>query len=123
MTTNSSLPANKTLIFACSGGSDVGGVTDRVARRLTREGLGKMSCIAGIGARTESILHNTRQAERILVLDGCPQRCARKTLEQAGLTVTQALELSSLGFMKGQTPEAEPVIESVAAKARAALAV
>lgn len=122
MATPSFLPANKTLIFSCSGGSDVGGVTDRVARKLTREGVGKMYCITGIGSHTTTVIDNTRLAERVLVLDGCAQRCAWKTLEQAGLTVTQALDLSSLGFVKGQTPETESVIESVADHARQALA-
>jgi uncharacterized metal-binding protein len=29
------------LIFACSGGSDVGGITDRAARELAKQGKGK----------------------------------------------------------------------------------
>ena len=37
------------LIFPCSGGSDVGEITDRAARKVTIEGAGKMYCLAGIG--------------------------------------------------------------------------
>ena len=34
------------LIFACSGASDVGEIADRAARKLSREGVGKMYCIS-----------------------------------------------------------------------------
>jgi uncharacterized metal-binding protein len=33
------------LIFPCSGGSDVGALTDQAARRLTTDGIGKMYCV------------------------------------------------------------------------------
>ncbi|MBF0245437.1 MAG: zinc-binding protein, partial [Planctomycetes bacterium] len=48
-----------TLIFACSGAADVGAVTDLAARRLTKEGAGKMFCLAGIGGKVEGFLANT----------------------------------------------------------------
>ena len=38
-----------TLIFPCSGGSDVGALSDLAARQMTRDGTGKMYCLAGIG--------------------------------------------------------------------------
>ncbi len=37
------------LIFACSGAADVGAIADQAARKLTRDGVGKMFCLAGIG--------------------------------------------------------------------------
>ena len=36
-----------TLIFSCSGAADVGEIADRAARKLTRERMGKMFCLAG----------------------------------------------------------------------------
>ena len=43
------------LIFACSGASDIGRISDLAARTLTKDGVGKMYCLAGIGGRvTES---------------------------------------------------------------------
>lgn len=38
-----------TLIFACSGAADLGGVSDQAARKLSAEGTGKMFCLAAIG--------------------------------------------------------------------------
>ncbi|GAF73038.1 unnamed protein product, partial [marine sediment metagenome] len=73
-------------IFACSGAADVGAIADQTARRLTREGAGKMYCLAGIGGRVEEIMENTRAAEKILAIDGCEKECAKNCLEQAGFT-------------------------------------
>ncbi|MBT4482837.1 MAG: zinc-binding protein, partial [Candidatus Latescibacteria bacterium] len=39
-----------TLIFPCSGAADVGEISDQIARKLTRDGIGKMFCLAGVGA-------------------------------------------------------------------------
>jgi uncharacterized metal-binding protein len=43
------------LIFACSGCSNVGQLANDVAVKLSREGHGKMSCLAGVGAHIKSI--------------------------------------------------------------------
>mgnify|MGYP000903236746 CR=1 FL=1 len=42
-----------TMILACAGGSNVGQMTNRLAVELTRDGHGKLSCLAGMGARGE----------------------------------------------------------------------
>ena len=47
---------------------------------------------------------NTRGAARVLVIDGCPQECARKTMELAGFKDFQHLKLAEMGFKKGETP-------------------
>ena len=39
---------NPVLIFACSGAADVGEISDKAARTITQEGIGKMFCLAGI---------------------------------------------------------------------------
>ena len=52
---------------------------------MTKDGTGKMYCLAGIGGRVEGIMANTKAAARVLVIDGCDQECARKTMELAGL--------------------------------------
>lgn len=36
------------LIYSCSGCADVGEIADQVARKLTRDGYGKMTCLASI---------------------------------------------------------------------------
>ena len=70
-------------VFPCSGASDVGGLSDQAARQMAKDGTGKMYCLAGIGGRVDAIMANTQAAAKLLVIDGCSQECARKTLELA----------------------------------------
>ena len=110
------------LIFPCSGASDVGGLSDRAARQMTLHQTGKMYCLAGIGGRVEGILANTKAAARVLVIDGCPQECARKTMEVAGFKDFQHLSLAEMGCKKGETPVTPARIREVAAKGAELLA-
>ena len=41
------------MIFACSGSADVGKIADLAARKLMEDGVGKMSCLAGVGGRVK----------------------------------------------------------------------
>ena len=50
------------LIFACSGAADVGAVADQAARKLNRDGAGRMFCLAGIGGRVSGIMETTASA-------------------------------------------------------------
>ena len=92
------------LIFPCSGASDVGGLSDRAARQMTLDLAGKMYCLAGVGGRVEGIMANTQAAAKVLVIDGCKEECARKTMELAGFSRFAHLQLErDLGFEKGAT--------------------
>jgi uncharacterized metal-binding protein len=102
------------LIFPCSGSSDVGAIADQAARKMTRDGTGRMYCLAGIGGRVSGIMKSTEAAGRILVLDGCPQECAAKTLRLAGFNTFEHIRLSDLGLAKGATPPTPEVIAKVA---------
>ena len=61
-----------------------------------------MYCLAGIGGRVDAIMANTRGAARVLVIDGCPQECARKTMELAGLQGLPASQAGRNGFQEGR---------------------
>lgn len=101
------------LIFACSGAADVGAVADQAARKLTREGKGKMFCLAGIGGRIGGIMKTTEAAEKIVAIDGCPLNCVKSSLEQAGFTKFEHVQLADLGLAKGSTPVDEASIGKV----------
>lgn len=115
-----STPARKlTVVYACSGCSDAGELADRTARILTQAKLAEMSCLAGIGGRVKSLMLKAERAEDILVIDGCPLNCARKTLELAGFKNFRHLELHKLGLRKGScpvTPERIALAAEAAAK-------
>lgn len=102
------------LIFPCSGAADVGAIADQAARKLSREGAGKMFCLAGIGGRVDGIVKSTEVAAKILVIDGCPLQCAKKTLENAGFKQFEYVNLSELGMSKGQTEPNDANIARVA---------
>ena len=92
------------LVFVCSGAADVGELTDRAARQLRQEGLGTMSCLASIGARDSDITFNAEIADRVLLIDGCPKACARRTFAEAGLSRFTHFDLSEAGLKKGRSP-------------------
>jgi len=101
------------LIFPCSGAADVGEITDRAARKLTRDGIGRMYCLAGIGGRVKNIMESTKGASKILVIDGCSSDCARNTLLQAGFKEFEHLRLTDMGMEKGKSPVSEEMVEIV----------
>jgi uncharacterized metal-binding protein len=100
-----------TVVFPCSGAADVGELSDRTARQLTNDGIGKMFCLAGIGGGVSGIVESTRSAEKILVIDGCPLDCAKKTMEKAGLTSFKHTRITDMGFKKGHTEVSAATIE------------
>jgi len=106
-----------TLIFACSGASDVGAISDRAARKLTADGAGKMYCLAGIGGRVNNIMVNAQAAARILAIDGCPLDCAKSTLEKADFTDFRHIRVTDLGMEKGKTPVIDDNIAKAASEA------
>lgn len=106
------------LIFSCSGAADVGELADRTARQLSRNGDGKMFCLAGIGGRVSGIIKSTEAAASILAIDGCALDCTKKSLEEVGLKTFHHLRLTDLGFEKGNTEVDTDAIAQVADKAK-----
>lgn len=113
---------SKPVIYACSGCSDAGELADRIARRLSREGVGEMSCLAGVAGRVKHLVAVAERAQRILVIDGCPIDCARQTLELAGVKRLEHLSLHELGLRKGHCPATEDNIAQGVEAARRQLA-
>ena len=105
------------MIFACSGAADVGEIADRAARKLTRDGAGRMFCTAGLGGRISGILKTTEAADGVLAIDGCPLNCVKSSLEQAGFTAFKHLQLADLGLEKCKSPVTEESINKVAVRA------
>ena len=101
------------LIFACSGAADVGAIADQAARKLTKDGKGKMFCLAGVGGRVSGIMKSTGAADEVLVIDGCQLDCAKNCMEQAGFKAFEFVRLTDLGMEKGKTPVTEENINKV----------
>ncbi len=105
-----------TLIFACSGAADVGEVSDQAARKLSKDGIGAMFCLVGVGGRVEPIMKKTRSASKILAIDGCPLNCVKGTLEQAGFNEFIHLQVADLELEKGKSPANDENVARVTAR-------
>ena len=106
------------LIFACSGAADVGEISDKAARKLSKEGAGAMFCLAGLGGKVEPIMKKTASASKILAIDGCNLDCVKLCLQEAGFNEFEHLRVTDLGMEKGKSPATEENIEKVNTKAR-----
>jgi uncharacterized metal-binding protein len=87
-------------VLACGGASNVGQITNEVAKRLDTDGLAKFFCVAGVGARISGMVESVRSANKVLVLDGCTVVCAKKCMDQAGLTNYEHLVVTDLSIAK-----------------------
>jgi uncharacterized metal-binding protein len=97
------------IVLACSGGSDLGELTDRVARKLRDNGVYNMKCLAMVAADNKALIETIKSTET-LVIDGCPIDCGKKIMEEAWLTNYKYVRLTDLGLVKGQTPITDETI-------------
>lgn len=91
------------LVFACSGASDVGAVADQAARRVSRMKLASMGCLSAVANGFDFAVEPLKEAERIIVIDDCPENCARLTMEKAGVSDFDHVLISEPGMEKGHT--------------------
>jgi uncharacterized metal-binding protein len=96
------------MILPCSGASSVGQLSHMAAAALSREGAGRMYCLAGIGAGLEPFLAAAQQAERLIVVDGCRTACGRSILEKAGIDCRNHLVITDLGIAREDGLQAAP---------------
>ena len=95
-------PTINTMILACSGGSNVGQLSNQAAIELTQEGLGKLSCLAGVGAQLSGFVQSARDIDNLVVIDGCEVGCAKGVLEQAAVPLRGYLVVTALGIDKNK---------------------
>jgi len=110
------------LIFSCSGAADVGEIADRVARKITKDGVGTMFCMAGIGGRVEPIMKKTQSASKVVAIDGCELDCVKKCLQEAGFADFSHIRVTDLGMEKGKSAANETTVGIVVQAALALLA-
>lgn len=95
-------PQVNTMILACSGGSNVGQLSNQAAVALTQEGFGKLFCLAGVGAHLSGFVQSARDIPNLVVIDGCEIGCAKGVLEQAGVPLRSYLVITDLGIGKNK---------------------
>lgn len=111
-------PLRKKLVYACSGASDLGAISDQAARRAARSKVAFMSCAAGIGAQIPDLVNAAREAGGILAIDGCKRDCVRLCFERAGIRNFAHLQFErDFGWEKGKTPPSDERIQEAANRA------
>jgi uncharacterized metal-binding protein len=90
------------MILACSGGSNVGQLSNRAAVELTQEGFGKMYCLAGIGGRLKGFVRSAKDVPVIAAIDGCRVGCAQAILKNADISSYTHIVLTDLGIEKNK---------------------
>lgn len=110
------------MILACSGGSNCGQISNAAAVELTREGLGKLYCLAGIAAHLDGMVAAAASADRLMIIDGCAVACGKKVAEHLGLGITHYIDVTAEGIAKNHDFDLNPEeIARVVARCRSML--
>ena len=94
--------AEQIFLLPCSGGSNCGQITNQVAVELTDNKVGRIYCLAGIGAHIPNMVESAKAAKRIVAIDGCSVACAKKAVEHAGLAATDWICVTDEGITKNR---------------------
>lgn len=86
----------------------MGQIANDAVERLAMGGTGKMACLAAVAAGMPGPITGANQAKYVLAVDGCPVKCARKTLEKTGIKVTHHVLITDLGLKKVDDLSHEP---------------
>lgn len=103
------------LLYSCSGAADVGLLSDRVARKLTKNKWGKMTCLAAIGAELSGFIESAKAVNENIVIDGCPVACGKKQLDKLKLPYKSYI-ITDLGLKKGKTEVNNTIINEIVGK-------
>lgn len=110
------------LFLTCSGGSNVGQISNQAAVELAKEGRGRLFCLAGIGAHLDTMILAAKE-KTLVAIDGCPVQCAKKILDHAGLETALSVVITDFGIEKSprldvEAADCEKVLEKIWAKVK-----
>lgn len=106
-TNNSSGIRRNTLIFACSGLSNTGKLTMQAASTLAFRRPDLYRAAAALKG-TDAVEDALSEGFRVLVLDGCTDRCATKKLDEAGIQAEVYLMVTEIGIEKTRPLDVKP---------------
>ncbi|WP_435371994.1 putative zinc-binding protein [Thermococcus alcaliphilus] len=95
---------NLDIIFTCSGAASVGKIGHEVGVLLTNAGQNaRLCCTTAVAAGSEMHLNIGRRAKKVIVIDGCPMKCATKVMEKAGIKTNHSFTVTDFGIAKQPT--------------------
>jgi uncharacterized metal-binding protein len=90
------------LVYACSGASNLGQLTNEIAIRLDRNGLAEMSCAEAVGIEAGPPYAAALSGRPVVAISGCPLACADRLLAEHGVEVTHSVQLENRGVLKAK---------------------
>jgi uncharacterized metal-binding protein len=115
---------NLAIILACDGAASVGQVGHQVAVELTNSHeTARMCCITAVAAESKVHVDIARRAKKLIVINGCANRCASKVLERLNIPYGYEIVIAKEGVEKVSTLDFDPAdVQRIAEKiAREAL--
>lgn len=100
----------KTVIVSCSGASNTGTTADQVARKLCLDNPNHndLLCLAAFAIKKAPSVKKLQEADKIVIIEGCPSRCASEIIRQEGFSSTLVVEMvADYGLRKNMTPICE----------------
>jgi uncharacterized metal-binding protein len=92
---------NLAIVFACDGAATVGQVGHQVAVDLTNmDNEARMCCITAVAAGSPAHVGIAERAKKLIVINGCANRCASKVLEQKGIPYEYETVIAAEGVKK-----------------------
>lgn len=110
----------KIVVLACSGASNTGAYSDKVARKLMAGGRGKMLCLTRFAVDPKFAETSKQELEalgddgELVIIDGCPINCAEKIMKKSGFLKYRHINTTDFGIIKGKTPVTEEKIDEIA---------
>jgi uncharacterized metal-binding protein len=94
-------------LFVCFGClSNTGRLTGIAGlKAIEKIGIDKANifCLGALATKGKLVIDKTKEAEKIIVVDGCPLKCAKKIVEDSGFKIDHYINLvEDLGFQKGK---------------------
>jgi uncharacterized metal-binding protein len=88
------------LVYSCSGCSNIAQLANDVAVKMDREGFAEMSCIAGVGGNVIPLVQKAKSRRKIIAIDGCVLKCAKSCLNNVGVEPKIHYVLTDYGLKK-----------------------
>lgn len=96
---------NLDIILVCDGAASVGQVGHEVGVKLNKENPNKarMCCLSAIAAGSKVHIDIAKKAKRLIVINGCGNKCTSKILENLNIKPTYEFTIVNEGVEKVPT--------------------
>ncbi|MBN2817533.1 MAG: hypothetical protein JXP36_01100 [Bacteroidales bacterium] len=104
------------IVWACPGASDLGYISDQVARKFSRNRVRKMNCLTFAATGTDEKTEDFKKSN-ILVIDGFSEYCGKKIMAMRGIIDYKYMRLTDLRYQKDNMPTSNEASKEVYEKA------